>query len=244
MGFGGGNVGALANHEHDPDIPLDGGALAPTKTSFEMAQGSLLVSDGTAVNELTIGSNLDVLTSNGTTAAWSAAAGGSGSLEKIFSVALSSDQNAFTATFTAVNQSDIACIYGVLNAESTANENSDITINGIGGFGTGNTTYNTQGFYVAGGAIGYVNTTGGEKWRVINEAAGFKYQTQFWISCNAVQDQIQSTWLTTGNEGLSYVSGYNTTASQTSISSITFDFEQAAKVYKDKTRLDIYKVNV
>ena len=238
-------TGTVAHKHSATGGSSDGGKLAVGglggDTSFDLSNGSIMYSNGTSLQELAIGSASDTLTVSGGVPAWAA---GAAPLEKIYSTTLTSDQNAFTASFTAVNQTDIACLYGVLNAESTVNEDSDISINGIGGYGSGNTTYTSQGFFVQSGAIGYQNTTGDEKWRVINEAAGGKYQTQFWISCNAVADQIQSTWLTTGDEGLSYVSGFNTTAGQTSISSITFDFEQAVKVYKDGTRLDIYKIAV
>lgn len=243
MGFSGGGSNVLKSHTHDGTIVQDGGSLnMDNVTQAALTAGDIVYSDGNHLQRLAIGGSGQSLTSSGSAPQWSAAS--SAALEKIYSTTLTSDQNAFTASFTAVNQTDIACIYGVLNAESTANENADITINGIGGHLSGNTTYNSQGFFVQSGAIGYQNTTGGEKWRVINEAAGGKYIAQFWISCNPVQDNIQSTWITSGNEGLSYVSGYNTTAGQTSISSITFDFEVASKVYKDGTRLDIYKINV
>lgn len=52
MGFGGGGGGQLTSHTHDPAIPLDGGALAANATSFGLAPGSVLYSDGVNIEEL------------------------------------------------------------------------------------------------------------------------------------------------------------------------------------------------
>ena len=61
MSFGGGGGGALPNHEHT-NIPLDGGPLAPNATTFGLANGSILVSNGATVQQLSIGSEGDNLT--------------------------------------------------------------------------------------------------------------------------------------------------------------------------------------
>lgn len=61
MSFGGGGSGALPNHEHT-NIPLDGGPLAPNATTFGLANGSILVSNGATVQQLAIGSEGDNLT--------------------------------------------------------------------------------------------------------------------------------------------------------------------------------------
>jgi len=72
MGFGGGGGGVLTQHTHDPAIPLDGGALAANATSFSLANQSLLVSDGTNIQELLLGSDGDNLTSLGGALSWEA----------------------------------------------------------------------------------------------------------------------------------------------------------------------------
>jgi hypothetical protein len=75
MPFGGGNQGSLVNHEHNPLVPLDGGALATNATSFGLSAGSTLYSDGTDVQELAIGNASDVMTVSGGVPAWVAPAG-------------------------------------------------------------------------------------------------------------------------------------------------------------------------
>ena len=72
MGFGGGGGGVLTQHTHDPAIPLDGGALAANATSFNLANQSLLVSDGANIQELLLGSDGDNLTSLGGALSWEA----------------------------------------------------------------------------------------------------------------------------------------------------------------------------
>jgi len=72
MSFGGGGGGVLTDHTHDPAIPLNGGSLAANATSFSLANQSLLVSDGTNIQELGIGSEGDNLTSIGGTLSWEA----------------------------------------------------------------------------------------------------------------------------------------------------------------------------
>ena len=72
MGFGGGGGGILPTHTHDPAIPRDGGSLAANATSFSLANQSLLVSDGVNIQELTIGSDGDNLTSLGGALSWEA----------------------------------------------------------------------------------------------------------------------------------------------------------------------------
>jgi len=62
----------LTQHTHDPALPLDGGALAANATSFNLANQSLLVSDGVNIQELLLGSDGDNLTSLGGALSWEA----------------------------------------------------------------------------------------------------------------------------------------------------------------------------
>ena len=72
MPFSGGGGGQLSAHTHDPAIPLDGGALATNATSFNLADQSLLVSNGVNIQELGIGSDGDNLTAIGGALSWEA----------------------------------------------------------------------------------------------------------------------------------------------------------------------------
>ena len=82
MGFAGGNTGALPNHEHDPAVTRDGGSLAANATSAGLSDQSLLVSDGSNLQELTVGSDTNVLSISGGSLGWSAAASGGATLTR------------------------------------------------------------------------------------------------------------------------------------------------------------------
>jgi len=77
MGFSGGGGGELPAHQHDPTIPIDGGALAINATSFGLANQSLLVSDGANIQEVTVGANESVLKISGGAVGWGADTGAS-----------------------------------------------------------------------------------------------------------------------------------------------------------------------
>jgi hypothetical protein len=70
----------LPNHKHDQTVTQDGGALdlSTNSTSGSLNPGSITFSDATGAHmeELTIGANTFVLTSNGSSPTWAAAAGG------------------------------------------------------------------------------------------------------------------------------------------------------------------------
>jgi len=78
MGFGGGGSTITLPHTHDSNIVQDGGSLAANVTQFGLSAGSVLYSDGSNIQELSVGSSSDVLTVNGAATApeWAAAGGG------------------------------------------------------------------------------------------------------------------------------------------------------------------------
>jgi len=70
MGFGGGGGGALPNHEHT-NIALDGGPLDFVNTTIaSLTASSMTYSDGAALQELTIGSDAQVLAVSGGVPSW------------------------------------------------------------------------------------------------------------------------------------------------------------------------------
>ena len=70
MGFGGGGGGALPNHEHT-NIALDGGPLDFVNTTIaSLTANSMTYSSGAALQELTIGSDAQVLGVSGGAPAW------------------------------------------------------------------------------------------------------------------------------------------------------------------------------
>jgi hypothetical protein len=70
MGFSGGGSGPLVNHTHDGLLALDGGPLATGATQFGLNDLSLLVSDGTNIQELLAGAALQVPRINAAANAW------------------------------------------------------------------------------------------------------------------------------------------------------------------------------
>lgn len=70
MGFGGGGSGPLVNHTHDGLLALDGGPLATGATQFGLTDLSLLVSDGTNIQELLAGGALTVPRINAAGTGW------------------------------------------------------------------------------------------------------------------------------------------------------------------------------
>ena len=70
MGFGGGGSNVTKAHTHDSTVVQDGGALAANVTQFGLTNGSILVSDGSNIQELGIGSSAEVLAVSGGTPAW------------------------------------------------------------------------------------------------------------------------------------------------------------------------------
>jgi len=70
MSFGGGGSGALPNHEHT-NIALDGGPLDFVNTTIaSLTASSMTYSDGAALQELTIGSDAQVLAVQGSIPTW------------------------------------------------------------------------------------------------------------------------------------------------------------------------------
>ena len=70
MSFGGGGSGALPNHEHT-NIALDGGPLDFVNTTIaSLTANSMTYSDGAALQELTIGSDAQVLGVSGGSPTW------------------------------------------------------------------------------------------------------------------------------------------------------------------------------
>ena len=70
MSFGGGGSGALPNHEHT-NIALDGGPLDFVNTTIaSLTANSMTYSDGAALQELTIGSDAQVLAVQGGAPSW------------------------------------------------------------------------------------------------------------------------------------------------------------------------------
>jgi len=72
MGFGGGGSNVTKAHTHDSTVVQDGGALAANVTQFGLNNQSMLVSDGSNIQELALGSEGDNLGVTGGAITWGA----------------------------------------------------------------------------------------------------------------------------------------------------------------------------
>ena len=61
MGFGGGGSNVTKAHTHDSTVVQDGGSLAANVTQFGLSSGSILYSDGSNIQELSVGISGKVL---------------------------------------------------------------------------------------------------------------------------------------------------------------------------------------
>lgn len=98
MGFSGGGGGVLTNHRHDGTVTDDGGELAANATQFGLTDQSILVSDGTNIQELVAGSESDSLSISGGNVSWVAPAGGGGAYSFLQSETLGADATSWTVT--------------------------------------------------------------------------------------------------------------------------------------------------
>ena len=70
MGFSGGGSNITKAHTHDSTVVQDGGSLAANVTQFGLTSGSILYSDGSNIQELSVGAGAQVLGVSGSLPAW------------------------------------------------------------------------------------------------------------------------------------------------------------------------------
>jgi len=70
MGFSGGGSNVTKAHTHDSTVVQDGGSLAANVTQFGLTSGSILYSDGSNIQELSVGAAAEVLGVSGSLPAW------------------------------------------------------------------------------------------------------------------------------------------------------------------------------
>ena len=234
-------TGTVAHKHSATGGSSDGGKLAVGglggDTSFDLSNGSIMYSNGTSLEELTIGGAGTSLTVSGGIPAWAAAA--SSSYVLVDSQTLGSDNQTLESTFSAINQSDISRLVCVLNGQGTVG-GTTIRINGI----TTN-TYNYDAWMVYGGSTGTsnYNAQNGFNHLLRTDVIGINIQCVTSITCNPVSENIQVSTQTSGEDGFATGSGYNTTASQTSIDAVRF-YVNNSPGFKAGSRLDVYRINV
>jgi hypothetical protein len=70
MGFSGGGSNVTKAHTHDSTVVQDGGSLAANVTQFGLSSGSILYSDGSNIQELSVGTGAQVMGVSGSLPAW------------------------------------------------------------------------------------------------------------------------------------------------------------------------------
>jgi len=135
MGFGGGGSGALPAHQHS-NVPLSGGPLDMANVTIgSLNQGSVVYSDGAALQELVMpgvpAGELLTFAAAATAPSWASGAAG-GSLTLIDNTVLGADDTEIDTTFAAVEQgTEMSGIMAVLNASRDTTNGFYIQVNGI-----------------------------------------------------------------------------------------------------------------
>jgi len=237
MGFSGGGSNVLKPHKHSSAVQ-DGSPLNMVNvTEGSLNAGDTIYSDGNALQRLAVGAPGTTMTVSGANIpSWAAAAGGSPYV-LVDSQTLGSNNQTLESTFTAINMSDISRLVCVLNAQGTVG-GTTIRVNGL------TSNYQYDAWFVYGGATGTSNYTAqnGFNHLLRTDVIGINIQCVVSITCNPVSENIQVSTQTSGEDGFATGSGYNTTASQTSLSAVRF-YVNNSPGFKAGSTLQVYRVN-
>ena len=239
-------TGTVAHKHSATGGSSDGGQLATGgaggDTSFDLASGSVLYSNGTSLEELTVGSNGSSMTVSGGLPAWGGA--GASTYEKLTSVAVGTPSTTLDATFSAITGDDIAGLYMVFKGQWNTG-NLKIKFNG-----TSSTGHSTNGLRMEGNGnlYGYYESdTNGFLLCPSVTTAGSK--GTFQIFANLMPSGLSGLssfncqWSGNGKNVESWIgSGF---LSDTSISEITeVNLFKTSGNMSQYSTLDIYKINV
>lgn len=246
MGFGGGGGGALPNHQHSL-IPLDGGPLdAANVTNASLNQGSVVFSDGVALQELIApavpAGEVLSFPALATAPTWQSGPAGS-KFELVNSTTLGADANDITTTFPAISQSSISTLRCVATGDfSGTGASLCLQVNSIT-----TSTYEYTQFGTYDGTSLDINTKTGHAFYKLFDGTNAPFYSSFDVSCNTSTDTINIQSLTgesdtSANTGLYTVMGSNSTAAQTTITGIKIYLDDAGKDLLTGSQLSIYKI--
>jgi len=226
MGFSGGGSNITKAHTHDSTIVQDGGSLAANVTQFGLTAGSILYSDGSNIQELSLGLATEQLAVNAGANApeWvTAAAGGGGQVELLNATVLASDTNTVTITPGAAwTEEDYAAILIVITtAPSAGGGVITLQINN-----DGSASYDSDGFYITGGAQTIIDDGGGNEWKICanqtaNEPANI--QTIIQMGDTDFSDNRGHAQTTTAQSNLLYSVAHSKASSVTEIDDLYFE---------------------
>jgi len=219
MGFSGGGSNILKNHKHDATVVQDGGSLdADNVTSADLTAGDVIYSDGAHLQRLAIGTPAQQIQVNaGATAPEYFTPASAGSNYEFLGSSTITAGSPLTVSFTAVANPDyLECVFAGQPASGQA---VDYQVNGL----TAN--YNNQGTYFIGGGNNNQNISGVDRFAGISSSitgSGNDGVLYFKVFTNPLSGTIftQSESYTSSN-GYTIYGGFNSTAAQTDITSIT-----------------------
>ena len=220
MGFSGGGSNVLLPHTHDGRVSQDGGALQFNNvTQSQSAAGEVFYSDGTALQQLAIGTPAQQLRVNaGATAPeyFTPASAGS-NYEFLGSSTITAGSPLNLTLSSAVANPDY--VVATFAGQPASGQAVDYQVNGL------NLNYNNQGTYFISGGNNNQNISGVDRFAGISSSitgSGNDGVLYFKVFTNPLSGTIftQSESYTSSN-GYTIYGGYNSTAAQTEITSLT-----------------------
>ena len=229
-------VSGTQAHQHTL-LSSDGGSLQAGATTFSLSDQSLLVSDGSNLTELGVGSDDETLKISSGSVGWSA--GASSTMELIGSdVAVGSVASLSVAISPAVAQSAIAYILVVVNVQTSTGQNMQCEVNSIT-----TSTYDGDGWSVQGGTSNPVNWTSQIGFEFSPSEVGLRKMSVIKLSCNVPSSTIMFQSQDSGELGWSSIGGYNATSS-TDFDNILIRCRGGASNILNNSRIDVYRVNL
>ena len=231
-------TGTVAHKHSATGGSSDGGKLAVGglggDTSFDLANGSIMYSNGTSLEELTIGGAGDSLTVSGGLPAWG---GGGGVSELVGHTTTITGGTTLDLSFSAITITDVSRLVIVANIGAQgANPSTWLRVNNIS-----TTTYETEGEYIVSGTSNNMSDSGKAQWDVGKWQCGGKQFHNHSLTSNRANDRLQLDYNMVAENGINFGSGYNTTSGQTTIDQITL----TASVGLDSgSSLTVYRQNV
>jgi len=240
-------TGTVAHKHSATGGSSDGGKLATGglggDTSFDLANGSLLFSNGTSLNELVIGGSGTVLTESAGVPTWASGGGGSAVYELVNLVETTGDVDLMTSTFAAINMADISKLVVVFNGScNSSTATIKLTVNGLG------SNYNTQTLTISGGSVSGGGGTGNSNFEV-KAANGSRFQgvanlTTGNTTGTSGQQTIMIDSSVVESTGYKILTGENTTSSQTSFTEIELETANSpSNRFVAGCSLAVYRVN-
>ena len=195
----------------------DGGKLATGglggDTSFDLANGSLMFSNGTSLDELVIGGAGTVLTEAGGVPTWAGVGGSNWEFLGASSVTAGTSVN---VTFAEVQPPDY-CL-GIFEGTVTAGQGNDVEISG-----DTNSNYSQLGSYQIGTSETLLSTLNQVRWSgCLSSIAGSGFTVRIELHTNAQTSETHAFIAGFSDmQGMSSIRGKNTTAS-TGVTAIRF----------------------